>query len=328
MKSIAVLAVFVIIAAGPVHAEERRASAYTFSLNGEWGFLYGSAYEIVYDSPSARRYLSELQWNIKPLFFAGLSLEFGPRDPSDRIAFFAELKVKAGLPGKTGVMEDRDWFPNVPVAPGSLTHFSSHENHTKAAFFADIGGGVSFPLGKKAAVKMSLYFSYMFFKYEARNGYTQYGGNPTTTALPCSPWDPSFPKVSFSGLGVDYTQHWFILSPGIALVVPGKRISFSVSAALSPAVACAAFDNHFTRNLLVNELMFGGIFFEPEGSFFFSFSESMRIGLSVSYRHIGGTRGDRYDTDTSTGIDTPWMRNVSGAGYRAFQGKAAFKITF
>ncbi|MDR2048837.1 MAG: omptin family outer membrane protease [Treponema sp.] len=327
MKSIAALVVFVISMPGFLYAEEKK-SSYAFSANAELGILYGTSYEIVYDSASSRRYLSELQWNIKPLFFAGLSAEIGPRNPLDRIAFFAELEIKAGLPGKTGAMEDRDWLYPVTV-PESLTHFSSHENRTKAAFLADIGGGASFPLGKTAALKISLNFSYMYFKNEAWNGYIQYGPNGTGI-VPYVPWQSDWPKEDIPGLVADYTQHWCIVSPAAALVVPGKRVSFSFSIALSPAVACIAFDNHFRARppFLTNELMSGGIFLEPEGNFFFTFSDSFGIGLSASYRYIHGTRGDRYDTDTSTGTDTPWMRDIAGAGYRAFQGKAAFKITF
>jgi outer membrane protease len=325
MKSIAALAVFVILAPGSSYAEKEK-SSYAFSVSAETGILYGTSHEIVYDHTSSQRYLSELQWNIKPLFFAGLSAELGPRNPLNEFAFFAGLEIKAGLPGKTGAVEDRDWFPNVPSAPGALTHFSSHENHTKAAFLADLDGGVCFPLGKTSALKISLNFSYMFFKYEAWNGYTQYGSNPTDVSQNCDPWQPGWNKVYINGLGMDYTQHWFILSPAVALVVPGKRISFSFSIAVSPAVVCIAFDNHFWRDLLTHERMFGGMFLETEGNFFFAFSGFFGIGLSASYRYIDGTRGDRYDTEN--GIDTPWMRNIAGAGYRALQGKAAFRFTF
>ncbi|MDR2142742.1 MAG: omptin family outer membrane protease [Treponema sp.] len=325
MRSIASLAVFVILVSGFSYAEEKK-SSYVFSVSAELGILYGTSYEIVYDSSSSQRYLSELQWNIKPLLFAGLSAEFGPKNPLDKFSFFTGLEIKAGLPGKTGVMEDRDWLYPVTV-PGSLTHFSSHENQGKAAFLADLGGGVSFPLGKMAALKISLDFSYMYFKHEAWNGYIQYGSNNTNT-LPYVPWQADWPKSDIPGLVADYTQHWFILSPAVALVVPGKRVSFSVSIAVSPAVACIAFDNHFRRDFLTHERMFGGIFLEPEGNFFFSFSDSFGIGLSASYRYINGTRGDRYDTDTKNETDTPWMKDIAGAGYRAFQGKAAFRLTF
>jgi outer membrane protease len=325
MKSIAALAVFVILAPGFSYAEKEK-SSYAFSLSAETGILYGTSYEIVYYHASSRRYLSELQWNMKPLFFAGLSAELGPRNPLNGFAFFAELEIKAGLPGETGVTEDRDWFPNVPTAPGALTHFSSHENRTKAAFLADLGGGVSFPLGKISVLKIALNFSYMFFKHEAWDGYYQYGGNPTDINGPCVPWQSDWKKNYLYGLGMDYTQHWFILSPAVALVVPGKRVSFSLSLAASPAITCIAFDNHFLRNLLTHERMFGGMFLETEGSFFFAFSGFFGIGLSASYRYIDGTRGDRYDTEN--GIDTPWMRNIAGAGYRAFQGKATFRFTF
>ncbi|MDR1506908.1 MAG: omptin family outer membrane protease [Treponema sp.] len=329
MRSIAIIGVFVILIPGFLCAEGEKKPPRVFSVNTELGVIYGTSYEILYDGSFSDRYLSELQWNIKPLFFAGLSVEFAPRDILEQLSFFAGLEIKSGLPMETGVVEDRDWFPRVPAAPGALTHFSSHENRTKAAFLADLAAGVSFPLGRITALKLSAVFSYMFFKYEAWNGYYQYGSNgDKDTGDDCVPWEPGFARFPLPGLVMDYTQHWFILYPAVTLVVRERRVSFSISVAVSPAVLCVAFDNHFLRHFLTHEIMYGGIFFEPEARLGFSITDSLVLGISASYRYIGGTRGNSFYTDTASGADTPWMKDVSGAGYRAFQGKVVFKIGF
>ena len=74
---------------------------YNFTLSGGPGFLYGASYEIVYTHSGAKDYLSELQWNIKPLLYLALNLDFGLKNPLNSWGFFADLGVKAALPMKT-----------------------------------------------------------------------------------------------------------------------------------------------------------------------------------------------------------------------------------
>ncbi|MDR1506296.1 MAG: omptin family outer membrane protease [Treponema sp.] len=313
------LSVFLIVSF-PVHGEE---SSHVFSLGTETGFLYGTSYEISYNGTGSSQYISELQWHNAPLLFAGLSMEYAPRYPLEESGFFGKLAVKAGLPVTTGTIEDRDW-----LIPGVLTHYSSHDNRTRAALFVDLGGGFSLPLLDKLFLRLHFGLSYMYFDQEARDGYTQY--DPANT-YPYIPWNPAWPKVKHQGPGIGYAQHWFIIRPGLEFVYRVNRFSFSASVFAFPMVFAATADNHYKRDppFLVETDLGGGWFFEPKGSVLFALNTHCTIGVTASYRYIDGARGDvilheyySYGTAASKGID------LMGAAYRAFEGALTFSYTF
>ena len=333
MKSITAFSISVILvfAAFPAAGESKAARPYAFSLGAEAGALYGVSREILYDNPDGSRRLSELAWNIRPLWFAGLSAGYGPRDPLKQSALYAELGIRAGLPLVSGRMEDRDWYPVVRplMGPGPLTHFSAHENRVQTAVLADLKGGLSWPLGRGFFFRLNLGVSYMFFSFEAWNGYVQYGSNPGSTNQICDPWDPSFPKVAVSGRGIGYAQHWLLLSQGFSLDFAAARFSASLSLSMSPLIACYASDLHYAQNppFQTGEYISGGIFAEPAGNFFFMFSASTGLGFSVSYRFIGGSRGYLIQEDFAPGGTVRTKRGyLAGAAYSALSGSAVFKI--
>jgi outer membrane protease len=295
--------------------------------------LWGTSYEIVYANPQSPHYLSELQWQIQPLWYAGLSAAFGPADPFRQRGFFTELNFKAGLPLTTGSMEDRDWFPIVDP-PGSITHFSSHDNKTALALLAGLKGGFSFPLNEILCLKASLDISYMFFRFEARGGYIQYGqysqndnlnspdnGNYNKgTSNPCVPWRADWYKGEMNGKMVSFDQHWFVASPRGELVLKPGRFTIAAALSISPFSFCYAVDNHILRKTIFTEIMMMGLFVEPEVTGVFQLNENFSIGLNVSYRHIGEVRGNTQTKEQ--GEKSPWIDNIAGAAYRVFRGAA------
>jgi outer membrane protease len=326
MKNIPPFSVFVILlflglgAGFPAHGEVRIfGRPYAFTLSPQAGVLYGTLYEIVYQDGRSGDYLSELQWDQKPLWFAGVDFSFGPRDPLQGWGFFAGTSLKVGIPAKTGDMEDRDWMPGA-TKPGSLTHFSSHDNHNTISLLLNLNTGFSFPLGKYFFIKLPLSLDYYFFMMEARNGYTQYGNNDKEDP-PYDPWNPDWEKKSFSGTGIKYSQHWFILSPGVSFGAALGRFTFSASFKISPLVACIAVDDHLAREILFTDIMIGGLYLEPalEGSF--RFNEKIQTGLGFSYRQIRGTRGDQIYEDYGEGEPELRAGNAAGAGLQLFEGK-------
>jgi outer membrane protease len=318
-----------------VNAQEQ---TYRFTLDAEVGILWGTSHEIVYNDSRSSRYLSELQWQIQPLWYAGLSTTFGLADPFKRLGFFADLGLKAGLPVETGRMEDRDWFPIVEPS-GSLTHFSSHDNKTTLAFMADLGGGFSSPLTSVFLFNVSLRISYMLFRFQAWNGYVQYGQyaqldplskrengnwgkNTSDTAVP---WRADWYKEAVPGKLMTYDQHWIFVSPRAGLILKPGRFTIEAALSVSPLSFCYAFDDHILRGITFTEIMLPGFFIEPEGSVFFAFNENFSAGLEVSYRHTGELKGNSRTTEH--GVKGPWIENVAGAVYRAFRGAALVRWT-
>jgi outer membrane protease len=336
VKSIAIFALFVTIVLIFPPAAKAQNGDYRFSIKTQAGILWGTSYEIVYANSQDMTYLSELQWKTNPLWYGGLAAAFAPAEPFSRIGFFAELGLKVGVPVKTGVMEDRDWFPKADP-PGALTHFSSHENRSTFALLADLRLGVSFPVSRNFFLKLSVDPSYMFFGFEAWNGYYQYGqydrNDPNSnksngnydkgTDADCLPWRQDWYKTKISGMGISYDQHWFLVSPRGEAILKLGRFTLSAALALSPFTFCYAIDNHALRDMIVEDAMMMGLFIEPKGSVLFALNGAISLGIEAGYRHISGMRGNtKY---TQNGVETPWVENVAGAGYRVFEGAVVLR---
>ncbi|MDR0288288.1 MAG: omptin family outer membrane protease [Clostridiales bacterium] len=322
VKSIIILLIFVIIAVvTPVYGENFLFNEkHGFSLSGGMGIFYGTSYEIVYKYSGEKEYLSELQWNIKPLLYFGINLDYGLKEPTENRGFFIGIGLKAGIPMQTGIIEDRDWEYNVTPA-GSLTHFSSHENHTKAAFFLNINSGYSLPVWK-LILKFYLNFDYMYFKWEARNGYTQYGPNGNFIP-PYIPWEPSFPKKDPpSKLGITYSQHWILFNTGIGAEFPLGRFAILASVYIGPAI-CIAFDYHHNRNITFIDTVYKGLYLKPKLGVSFTFTNHFEISLSAMYTYIGETRGDT--SEKINGIITNKYYDTGGAAFKAFEGSLLVK---
>jgi outer membrane protease len=300
--------------------------SYAASLGTRIGMLYSTSYEIIYIGTGSPDYTSELQWTTNPLLFAGLSVMYGPRNPLGRAGFFAGLEAKIGIPGTWGTVEDRDW-----LLPGIQTHYSFHDNHTKTAVLVDLEGGLSLPLLNRVFLRLHVGISYMFFDYEARNGYTQYGSN--AVRRPYSPWDSGWSKVPIQvqGTGIGYSQHWLIFRPGLELVFRSNRVSFFAAMFISPLFGGGTFDNHYWREppFLVEGSFSNGLFLEPKASISCALTAHCDIGLSLSYRHIGEIRGDIEQSEYyPSGTVTRKYADIAGAAYKAFEGALTFSYTF
>ncbi|MDR2073269.1 MAG: omptin family outer membrane protease [Spirochaetaceae bacterium] len=303
---------------------------YDFTLTPRAGVFYGTLYEIVYKDATTKNYLSELRWEQKPLWYLGFDVFLGPRDPLQTWGFFLGSSFKAAIPMGTGLVEDRDWLSplNPPSAAGSLTHFSQHDNNTLGAFFVTFNTGFSVPLWKIFFLQLPISFGYQFIKMEARDGYTQYGNNLSESG-PYDSWNPSWPKDSFSGAGIRYSQHWFTLSPGLVLGMNLTRFTLSVSCKLSPFVASISIDDHLVRKIVFTDVMAGGLYLEPALSASFIFNSRLRAGAAFSYCFIRGTRGDEfidYYGSINAGKTDGVASDCAGAGMELFEGSVFFSI--
>jgi outer membrane protease len=286
--------------------------------------MYGTAYEILYQDSSSEDYRSELRWELKPLWYLGLKVSFGPGDILRRWGITAELAVKAGLPMKTGTMEDRDWLPS--TVPGSLTNFSSHDNKTRAAVLVDLDFAFSLPFKGRFFFKPLLSLDYVFLNMEARNGYIQYGPNRPSASrtAPYEPWSSSWEKEPMTGSGITYIQHWILLSPGIGLGAALGRVTLGASFKITPAILCIAIDNHLLWDTVFTDYMAGGLALEPALDISMELTKNMSAGLAASYRYVVKTRGNTGVDEK--GKDAYIVPNAGGSGLRLFDGGLYFRV--
>ena len=303
---------------------------YVFSIGQQFGYIYAQAVEIVYPIETAGKYLSELLWDMKPLYYMGIQLELGLDD-----VIFSNLSFKTGFPGDSGIMEDRDWLS---VENSDLTHYSKHTNRTNKLIMIDFKNGASFPL-TYIYIKPFINFSWMHFSFAGRDGNARYSrgkkydddGNPIedTSAYPSMffPITDKPKEIPFNGEVITYEQNWLLLAPGFTL---GTTIlspfTFDISFQISPLTYCAAVDNHLTTKAIYHDFTGFGLFLEGTGNVTFNW-KFIELALEFTYRYISDTKGDTYQGSQSSDY-VSLSTNKSGAGLSMMDLRLLFSLRF
>ena len=316
MKNITVLTVLVIII-GAITTnnsaycqDTEKERNYCFSFGMQYGFVHGQALEFVYPvrGDTKGELLSELKWDMKPVFYYGAQIDFNRRNLMSGPGFFSSVSFKAGVPGDSGIMEDRDWLSK---ENGNLTHFSSHTNETTEFFWLDAAFGASFPVKSYLYIIPYLNGSWMHFGFTARDAKIKYARIKTENPVTYYPIDDNPTEKSYKGDDIKYIQDWLFIAVGFSI---GTKIlspfSFDLSFQISPFTYCAAKDEHLAREDTFMDYTGWGLFLEPRGSFSFSL-EQIDFSLEFTYRYIGRTRGESY-TKHSGGNLSP--SGEAGAG--------------
>ncbi|MDR0315395.1 MAG: omptin family outer membrane protease [Treponema sp.] len=324
MRNITVFAVLVIILfhAPSVQAQDEKKSifnSYAFTVAPQFGLFYGQSEEIVYSANSKGNYLSQLLWDIKPVAYYGITLDFSRIEPMNRIGFFSTLSLKNAIPGESGIMEDRDWLSKENDA---LTHFSSHPIKTELFLWLDVAAGISIPIQSLSLLKVYLKVPYMRFNFSGRDGHGIYARTkPDGTYYPIDD-DPRL--ENFSGNVINYTQEWLIFAPGFSFGVRFPKVfAFDLSFQISPFILCADLDEHLTTNTQYRDYMRGGLFLEMGAMFSFTFNNRMSLSLDCSWNYVCKTRGETY---TSENNDRFVRGGEAGAGMMILDTGLLFKI--
>ncbi|MCL2174536.1 MAG: omptin family outer membrane protease [Treponema sp.] len=270
-------------------AKKHNTRKYEYIIAPFFGVIHGQSTELVYPVITKGELLSELIWDIKPVFYLGLKFDAGRRNIMEGLGVFASAAVKIGIPGDSGIMEDRDWQS---VIDNALTNFSSHTNKTNEFFNVDVLIGMSIPL-KYLYITPYISGSWMRFSFAGRDGYKKYArgfGNNIYYPIDDDP-DVDY----FSGEVIKYKQDWFLLAPGFII---GTNIlspfTFELSFQISPLTYCESIDYHllFPKRTFYDYSSFG-LFLEPKAAVSFK-KDMFDFTFEFAYRYIGKTRGDSY----------------------------------
>jgi outer membrane protease len=327
MKSITALALLVITGTFAVNhsvscQENETAKKYNFSIGPQFGFASGQAFEVVYPENTKADLMSELRWDMKPVYYMGVRFDIDRAEHGKMPAFFSSLSFKAGIPGDSGIMEDRDWLSKENDA---LTHFSSHANRTNEFYWLDITAGVSLPVKTYFYIKPFLTGSWMRFSYAARDGYGKYAKEAESpqTYYPIEN-DPY--RFLFSGLVIRYTQNWLLAAAGFTL---GAKLppffSFELSFQISPLAFCIDKDEHILRDYTYLDYTGWGLFLEPMARFLFS-TRQLEFSFEYAWRHIGNTRGETLIS--ISGGDFFSLNSKAGAGLSIIESRTVVKYRF
>ena len=322
MRIVTLFTVFVIILFRvlPVCAQENK--NYSLSISPQLGIFYGHVEEIVYPPPEKKAdLLSQLLWNMKPVFYYGFLMELSPVKPMEKWRFFSDLSFKFSIPGRSGVIEDRDWES---VENTGLTGFSSHDNIAKQLILIDFSAGVSFPLRNILLLKTFIHISYMNFNFTGENGHATYARETPPNSGIFAPIDDAPHEYTFNGKVINYNQTWFYVAPGVSLGYAYKEyFRVEISFTISPLIICNDLDEHILTNTQYKDNMMGGIMLEP--GLLFSLNLSKRLGIScdVSWRYISRTKGITYRS-----IDAGDYTQIgkAGAGLSIFNTALLLKV--
>jgi outer membrane protease len=282
--------------AQPVFCQERQAGSYAFSTWTRFGMLFGQAEELVYpSSPYKAEWLSQLLWDMKPVFYYGLTLDFSQAQPMTQWGFFTNLSLKNGIPGNSGKMEDRDWMSTVNT---DLTHYSTHDNVTNELFLCDFSTGVSFPIKRILLLKAYITVSYMRFNFTGQFGYGTYaretGGDYSGIYAPIDD-NPKYYSFADREKVINYAQSWFMAAPGISLgYYFNTRFYGELIFQISPLILCDDLDEHLVTGNQYRDYMRGGLFLEPGFHFSWFAGKRLELSLEFSWRYIRETRGETY----------------------------------
>jgi outer membrane protease len=296
------------IITGAVPAEEKP-RLNQISFGAAFGVLYGQAEEIVYTNSYSDNFLSQLLWDMKPLFYAGPAVEYILRNRSLNFGFFIDASVKWGIPEMyTGVMEDRDWTNS--NYPSWLTHYSVHNNITNSAMLIEANLGVTFSINKNMMLKPAIAYRFMSFSWTAGSGSILY---PSTENNPNGHF---YLEVTDQDV-IRYQQEWHIFAPALSFYGQFNRFfSAEIAIKASPLLSFSAKDEHILRELVFRSSYANGFFLEPSLVFSWMPFDWGTISLSASYRHISGPRGDVQIEEQ--GIALGAARNTDGSGYAVF----------
>jgi outer membrane protease len=276
----------------PSQVREGEARNYAISLHPCSGFIYGQTEEMVYPGNTKGELLSQLLWDMKPVFYHGLRTDFSRSRPLDEWGFFSNLSLKFGIPDSSGNMEDRDWES---IENDALTKYSIHDNFTRKLFLLDFSAGFTFPFLQVMLLKAYVNVSYMNFRFSGFDGHYKYAkGNPPYSGK-FHPIDDNPDTGPYIGKVINYNQEWLAVSPGVSfgyyfLIFFSTELSFRIS----PLILCTALDDHLTSSTQFRDYLLGGLFIEPGAALSFSFNDWIALSLEFSWKYIVGTRGDSF----------------------------------
>jgi outer membrane protease len=295
----------------------RKNSLIGFSAYAQAGILYGQSEEIVFQNSQDTDYLSQLLWDLKPLVYAGAGLSFSLNERRDPAGFYIDLSFKAGIPAVTGIMEDRDWMDSGDL--DHLTNYSVHNNYTTQAFLTDFALGVSLPLKYQdrniAFLNIETALSHRYFNWVGRDGYYQYESFN---------WEAR----PLDGDVIAYYQHWFTVSPGMALTIPmWSQWLAKISLNVSPGwIWCWDRDTHIVKKTEYYDYLTGGFLLDSSLKVSYSVNAHLALEGTVSYRYTRGSRGDILTV--VDGQRSSWSNDQAGTGFHALDAGLIFKVFF
>lgn len=289
----------------------------------------GDAREYVYTDD---KILSELIWDMKPMVSVGAAINAGWTD-----GLRISAGASAGIPMRTGSMQDSDWL-NIDInGSDKITTYSKHDAELEFAYQAKIETGWEFSLpvfGPASSSRVSLVptlgFRFMNWKWNGNDGYVQHldeSGYPSLPGGVYRDWNEDVTKKPATGTVISYQQQFWMPTAGLTVIVPVAsyfRVGLGCTGTLW--TSCYALDMHFypkanwdfsqaTEKKQFFDLLSSGWMIEPELRLEWTYAKPVTLQASGSWRKISGLRGDtRYLANGALEYETSTRKSGGGGG--------------
>lgn len=285
------------------------ASAFTFEVNPNIGVTTGKVEEYVIDTSNG--VLSRLDWKNNAIVISEINGKLSWRN------LFVELGISAGLPSKSGIMEDFDFLTHTK----NPTNYSSHDLYIEHKF--DFSGkfGIRFDIWK-FSIFPGIGLTFRTQKWVGKNGFRQYyvGWENQNNPVKELTWNEPKEYGHFAGKTViSYLQQIYLLSLGVNTEFNFNRnVSLSLGGVVYPYMYVEAIDEHLIRNIQFYDIMDGGIGFSVNIGFRYK-----RFVTGVEYEYFVSETGFTKEGPIGTSVSN--MRTDAG---RPKTTSSFFTITF
>lgn len=306
---------------------------FSFSIEPLFGVKIGQVDEYVFwnNCDYADDKLSELNWEIKPEYFAGAKLS------GEIYNAFIETSFSFGFSGKTGKMLDSDW-QNIQYQNQEenlyKTNYSESDNYLLHDFSFDLKLGYNFQFAKGKPIQFSVKpfasIQVKNIKFDGNGGTAWYGADLGGYYAEWNDWEnQSSSSGPLSGKVISYERSNFITWLGFyAGADLGKHFSASAGFKVSPYLYAESLDNHhlsYTDYLDKTPGFFKA--FEWNLGFAFRINENHAVLLNGEYFLMSMIRGDDYLKASYENVFVKDSRADGGAAERYFSFSLSYRLT-
>lgn len=301
----------------------------------KWGQV--DEYVFLKESNYTSDKLSELNWEIKPEWYAGGKLSAAYKN------LFIESLLKLAFPDQTGMMADSDWLNaqtyevSAEKAAGHdyKTCYSEHDNYLESDLSFEMTLGYLFQLKNSYRIKPCISFEYNNISFTGKNGTGYYGYGS----------DGKFYKRNYYYAACDDKENQYIL-PFQGAVITYRRLSdylwlgcnfyfslplnFELDTAffLAPYVYAVSYDSHLTTGNDYADLTTGAFTaFKFNLSLLYKISPRNAFLVKGSYFYMNTLRGKNYEKFNTSDIYDKSPTVDGGAAASYFDLSLSYRLT-
>lgn len=270
--------------------------------------------------------LSELNWDMKNLYLAGINAK------GKFYGVFVEAGFKSALTVKCGTIADSDWSNVEGVSPLDekyfyKTHYSEHDNNVKSYYELSIKAGYDFNLSEKITVSPFVQLEYWNSDFLGQNGTGWY---VTSGNYPYTQWETYGTKNDYTGQDVIRLERIVYSAwAGFSFKADvNDRFSLLYGFAFCPYINVKSLDSHFTRNRYFYDEMdkvSAGMRFNMAAEF--NFNSYNKIYFKAEYLKTGTATGTtKYSTQRDGYFSL--IDDSSGAAFQWAEFSLGYTLSF